>query len=121
MMDPITLILTALAGGISAGITNSIGTEVSNAYADLRGKVVARLGGKRELVEAYEAAPTGQSARDLAERLQGGDSVDVATLQAAAARLLALLEPKGTTVHVDASHAQGVYIGDHGVQKNEFH
>lgn len=59
-MDPITLIVTALAAGAALGLKDSASAAVQDAYAGLKALVRKRLAGRQdaELVLArYEQAP----------------------------------------------------------------
>ena len=59
-MDPITLIVTALAAGATLGVTETVSSAVNDAYASLRALVRKRFAGgpTAELVLArHETAP----------------------------------------------------------------
>jgi hypothetical protein len=45
-MDPITLIVTALAAGAALGVTDTASAMVKDAYAGLKALVRKRLGGR---------------------------------------------------------------------------
>ncbi len=59
-MDPITLIVTALAAGAASGVTDTASSAVRDAYASLKALVRKRFAGRQagELVLAeHESAP----------------------------------------------------------------
>ena len=123
-MEPVTLVVTALVAGATAGITNTASTVISDAYQGLKTLVIALLGrhGTREQTGQQlidNASASEQDKTVLAELLARTD-VDEATTQAAQ-RLLDLLEAhKAAKFTVDASQAKGVVIGDHSTQHNTF-
>ena len=45
-MDPITLIVTALASGAALGVTDTASSAVKDAYAELKALVKKRLAGR---------------------------------------------------------------------------
>jgi hypothetical protein len=124
-MDPITLIVTALAAGTALGVQDTASTMVKDAYASLKALVRRRLGGDpgTDLVLArHEQAPETWQAPLMAELSQAGADGDQ-ELIAAAQALLDLLEKAGTRAGkytVDVRGAQGVQIGDHNRQDNVF-
>jgi hypothetical protein len=114
-MDPITLIVTALAAG-----AESASSAVKDAYASLKALVRKRLVGQpdAELVLArHEQAPETWQAPLAAVLGDAGADRD-ADLVAAAQALLRAVDPGKYTV--DARGAQGVQIGDHNRQDNVF-
>ncbi len=131
VMEPITLILTALAAGGTAGALDSLKDEakeaVKAAYGKLRGLVGKRfrdtgvVNGEAVLAE-YEADPESFEkglGRKLAEADAGGDE----DLLAAADALLKLVNQQGGKAgkyNVTISGSQGVQVGDHGTQTNTF-
>lgn len=124
-MDPITLIVTALAAGAAAGLKDTATSAVKDAYAGLRDLVRRKFGdrqaGTTALVQ-HERAPEVWQA-PLAAELQAAGAgrdhqlIDVAT------RLMSLLDEAGARAgkyEVDARGAQGVQIGDGNEQSNMF-
>jgi hypothetical protein len=124
-MDPITLIVTALAAGAALGITDTASTAVKDAYADLKALVRKRLGGRQdaELVLAkHEQAPETWREPLMAELAEAGADRD-RDLTAAARALLDLAgEAGGQTgkYTVDARGVSGMQIGDYNTQSNVF-
>jgi hypothetical protein len=124
-VDPITLIVTALAAGAAMGVQDTASTMVKDAYASLKALVQRRLGGDpgTDLVLArHEQAPETWQAPLKAELAQAGADNDH-DLIAAAQALLDLVDEAGTRAGkytVDVRGAQGVQIGDHNRQDNVF-
>lgn len=125
-MDPITLIVTALAAGAVSGIAESASSAVKDAYASLKALVRKRLAGRpdAELVLArHEQAPETWQAPLAAVLGEAGADRDN-DLVAAAQALLRLVDTAGARAGkytVDVRGAQGVQVGDRNRQDNVFH
>ena len=123
-MDPVSLIVTALAAGAGQGITDTASAAVKDAYASLKARVRKRLGGgpSAELVLAkHEQAPETWQAPLMAELADSGAGDDRDLIAAAQALLDLLGETAGRGKYaVDARGAQGVQVGDHNRQDNVF-
>lgn len=124
-MDPITLIVTALAAGAALGAQDTVSAMVKDAYNGLKDLVKRRLGGGpgAELVLArHEQVPETWQAPLMAELAEAGADGD-RDLIAAAQALLDLVggaEGRPGKFTVDVRGAQGVQIGDHNRQDNVF-
>ena len=124
-MDPITLIVTALAAGAALGVQDTASPMIKDAHASLKALVTKRLGGGpgAELVLAkHEQAPETWQAPLMAELAETGADGD-RDLIAAAQALLDLVGDVGGRAGkytVDVRGAQGVQIGDHNRQDNVF-
>jgi hypothetical protein len=124
-MDPITLIVTALAAGAALGLTDTASSAIKDAYAGLKALVKKRLGEsqKAEIVLAgHEQAPDTWQAPLMAELEQAGARND-SGLVAAAQALMHLVDEAGGQAGkdaVDVRGAQGVQIGDRNTQHNVF-
>jgi hypothetical protein len=124
-MDPITLIVTALAAGAALGVKDTASAMVTDAYAGLKALVKKRLGGGpgAELVLArHEQAPETWQAPLMAELAETGADGD-RDLIAAAQTLLDLVgeaDGRAGKYTADVRGAQGVQIGDHNRQDNVF-
>ncbi len=123
-MDPITLIVTALAAGAALGVQDTAAAMVKDVYASLKALVRRRLGGDpgAEMVLArHEQAPETWHAPLMAELARAGAEGD-GDLIAAAKALLDLVGKAGEAgkYAVDVRGAQGVQIGDHNRQDNVF-
>ncbi len=123
-MDPITLIVTALAAGAALGVQDTASAMVKDAYASLKALVRRRLGGDpgAELVlTRHEHAPETWQAPLMAELARAGADGDGDLIAAAKALLDLAGEAGGAGKYtVDARGAQGVQIGDRNRQDNVF-
>jgi hypothetical protein len=123
-MDPITLIVTALAAGAASGTADAASAAVKDAYASLKALVTKRLGGRAgaELVlSRHEVAPEVWR-EPLAAELAGAAADRDADLVRAARVLLELAGQASSGKYtVDVRGAQGVQVGDHARQSNVFH
>jgi RIP homotypic interaction motif len=124
-MDPVTLIVTALAAGAASALQDGASAAVKDAYARLRALVERRFANrpKGELVlTEHEAAPQTWEAPLAAELSAAGAEQDVA-LVAAAQALMRLVDEAGSRSGkylVAVRDSQGVQIGDHNTQTNTF-
>ena len=124
-MDPVTVIVTALAAGAASALQDGVSAAVKDAYARLRALVTKQFADrpKAELVLAeHEAAPQTWEA-PLAAELSAVGAEGNANLVAAAQALMNLVDEAGSrsgkyliTVH----GSQGVQVGDHNTQTNTF-
>jgi hypothetical protein len=123
-MDPITLIVTALAAGAAQGMMDSASAMVKDAYASLKARVKKKLGGRpgAEVVLAkHEQAPETWQAPLVAELAEAGADRDHELIAAAKALLDLIGEAGGAGKYtVGVRGAQGVQIGDHNRQDNVF-
>jgi hypothetical protein len=124
-MDPITLIVTALAAGAALGTQDTVSAMVKDAYAGLKTLVKKRLSGRpdAELVLArHEQAPETWRAPLMAELAEIGADGDRDLITAAKALLDLVGDTQGRAgkYTADVRGAQGVQIGDHNRQDNVF-
>ena len=128
-MEPITLLVTALAAGASAGAIDALKDNAKEAagaaYARLRGlarkRVAGRLDGELAL-ERQEAAPQKWEAV-LADELAAAGAANDAELMAAAKALMELIDQAGAKsgkYNVTIKDSKGVQVGDGNVQINSF-
>jgi hypothetical protein len=124
-MDPVTLIVTALAAGAASALQDGASAAVKDAYARLRAAVRRRLAGRPDaevVLARYEAAPQTWQApltAELSEAGAGGDG----DLAAAAQALMELVDAAGARAGkyaVVVSGSQGVQVGDRNTQANTF-
>ncbi|MGY1668951.1 hypothetical protein [Geodermatophilus sp. SYSU D00696] len=127
-MDPVTLIVAALAAGASAGVTDTVSQGIKDAYAGLKTLVLRRVkdvpAGEVAVVEHAKDPDTW--AAPLAKKLSdAGAGTDPRVIEAAT-RLLQLTDPDGSragnyTVNIAATGDRsiaahtihgGVYTGD---------
>jgi hypothetical protein len=124
-VDPVTLIVTALAAGAASALQDGASAAVKDAYARLRAAVRKRLAGRTdgELVLArHEGAPQTWQA-PLAEELSESGAGEDAGVTAAAQALMELLDVAGSQAGkyaVVVSGSQGVQVGDRSTQTNTF-
>lgn len=128
-MDPVTLIVTALAAGASSGAVDALKDSAKDAakaaYAKLRGLAGKRVEGNpgAELALAeHEADPKNWEA-SLGAKLAQAGAGDDAELVAAAQALMDIVDQAGAKVgkyNVTVSNSKGVQVGDHGFQVNTF-
>jgi hypothetical protein len=128
-MDPITLIVTALAAGASAGVIDALKDNAKDAaraaYARLRGLVGKRVAGDpgaQLALAEHEADPKTWEAPLSVKLAQAGAAGD-ADLVAAAQALMDLIDQAGAKsgkYNVTIKDAKGVQVGDHGYQVNTF-
>jgi hypothetical protein len=128
-MDPITLIVTALAAGASSGAISALQDDVQAAakaaYSQLRGLVTTRVAGQpgAELVLAQYEDDPGSWEPPLVKMLTDADAASDHNLLAVAGALLELADAVGAAegkYQVTISGSQGVQVGDHNVQVNRF-
>jgi hypothetical protein len=124
-MDPVTLILTALAAGTALGVKDTASLAVKDAYEGLKALVKRRFAGREdgELVLArYEKSPDTWK-EPMAAELTATEAGSDADLVVAAQTLMRLLDEAGSqagkyNVLVQGGH--GVQVGDHNTQHNTF-
>lgn len=124
-MDPVTLIVTALAAGAASALQDDAREAVKAAYVRLRFKLKKRFSGRRvgELALAeFEAAPDMWEPQLRAE-LAATDAADDPDLVDAAQALMGLVDQAGARAGkyvVSIRGGQGVQVGDHNTQINRF-
>lgn len=128
-MESVTLILTALAAGTSAGALDALKDDakekVMAAYGRLHGLVKRRVSGRPhgELALAeYESAPQKWEGLLTAELTEAGAAQDD-DLVAAAKALLELIDQsraKSGKYNVTIKDSDGVQVGDGNFQVNKF-
>ena len=129
-MDPITLIVTALAAGAAAGAIDGLKDTAKDAtkalYAKLRGlahqRVAARPDGELALAR-YETAPDTWKPVLTAELTEAG-AADDTELLAVAKQLMELVDRAGASAgkyNVSVTGGQGIQIGDGGTQTSTFY
>lgn len=124
-MDPVTLIVSALAAGAASALQDDAKEAVKDAFARLRTLVKDRLAGRQggEFVLAqHEQAPDIYEKPLEHELEQSGAATDSA-LVSAAQELMKLLDEQGTAAGkyvVTVKDSSGVQVGDHNTQVNNF-
>lgn len=124
-MEPVSLIVAALAAGALAGSENIATKAVIDAYSGLRTLVRRRFSGRPSGVVAmqqHELKPMQWGPALEAELVEARVDMDTEVV-GAAERLMALLDPTGTRhgkYSVDMRGAKGVQLGDNNYQVNKF-
>ena len=124
-MEPVTLIVAALAAGAAAGAQDTATDAVKDAYNGLKSLVRRRLAGRSDgaqVLERHEAAPEEWRPRLEAELVEADAGADPAAVDAAR-HLMALLNGPGDNsarYRMDFRGAQGVQHGHGNVQVNNF-
>ena len=124
-MDPVTLILTALAAGAALGARDTASSAVQDAYGGLKALVKKRLAGRLDgelALSRFEQAPDMWQSPLVAELRAVGAGND-ADLMAAAVELMRLADAAGSQAgkySVQVCGGQGVQVGDHNTQRNAF-
>ena len=124
-MDPFTVIVTALVAGAAAGGKDAASTAVKDAYVALRNRVRIRTNHDTDVesaIEANEVSP-GSNTAGLEKVLRQHSLSDDSELKTTAALLISsvgcgTIEDAGNFINLN--HAQGVQIGNHGTQHNNF-
>ena len=124
-MDPVTLIVTALAAGAASALQDGTSAAVKDAYGRLKALVTRRFAGraKAELVLAEHQAAPQTWEKPLAAELSAAGADSDADLVAAARALMDLVDAAGSRAGkyvVTVRDSQGVQVGDHGTQTNIF-
>jgi hypothetical protein len=124
-MDPVTLIVTALAAGAASALQDGTSAAVKDAYVRLKALVTRRFAGraKAELVLAEHQAAPQTWEKPLAEELSAVGAESDADLVAAAQALMSLVDEAGSRggkYVVTVRDSQGVQVGDHNTQTNIF-
>jgi RIP homotypic interaction motif len=124
-MDPVTLIVTALAAGAASALQDGTSAAVKDAYARLKALVTRRFAGraKAELVLAEHQAAPQTWERPLAAELSAAGAESDAELVVAAQALMNLVDEAGSRAGkylVTVQDSQGVQVGDHNTQTNIF-
>lgn len=123
-MDPVTLVMGALAAGAASGLGESATSAIRRAYRELRELVRARLVGApaEAALEHFESDPHARTG-ELTEVLAKSGAANEEAVLAAARQLMALIDPAGTRAGkyvVQLQEGQGVQVGDGNTQTNTF-
>ena len=116
-MDPISLIIAALAAGAIAGVKDTAGQTVKDAYAGLKALIRRRFVGNTEAEAALgqlEQQPEADQA-PLAQHLQAAGAADDEEIVRAAQALLKEADPTGARAgkyHVRITGGKGIVVGD---------
>jgi hypothetical protein len=124
-MDPVSMIVAALAAGAASGLTDAAGSAVRDAYQALRASLKRFFASDQVAETALEQHARNPQAWEgaLRDSVQQTGAHRDGNIIAEAQKLLQLVDPDGARTgkyHVNASHAQGVQIGDGDTQYNRF-
>jgi hypothetical protein len=118
VMDPVSLIVAALAAGASAALKDTAGQAVKDAYAGLKSLLKRKLANKppaQEVIEQHEKAPDAWR-RPLENELNQASVGDDEEIVRSAQQLHALLDPAGAQAgkyNVTITGGKGIVVGDH--------
>lgn len=124
-MDPVTLIVAALAAGAATGVGDSASNAIKDGYQGLKQLVAAWFGGRRAAevaLDEHEADPDTWR-EPLARELEASGAAADPEVLAAAQQLLTSIDAEGARAGkytIDLRGAQGVQAGDRNVQHNQF-
>jgi hypothetical protein len=124
-MDPISLIIAALAAGASAGLKDTAGDAVKDGYSALKALVLRRFKDDRDAeaqVEAVERDPEADHAA-LGQRLASAGAGADEELVRKARDLLETIDPAGARIgkyNVQVTGGKGVVVGDHATVTQTF-
>jgi hypothetical protein len=124
-MDPVTLIVMALAAGAASAPQEDAKVAVKAAYARLRDILKRRFSGRQvgELALAEHEAALAMWEPQLRAELAATGAENDPDLVDAAQALLSLVDPAGARsgkYYVSIRGSQGVQVGDHNTQTNTF-
>jgi hypothetical protein len=124
-MDPVTLIVTALAAGAASALQDDAKGVVGAALTRLRALVKKRLSGQpgAEVVLAKHERKPELYAEPLADELTESGAGEDAELVSAAQDLMKLVDAGGAAAGkyvVSVRDSSGVQIGDNNSQVNNF-
>jgi hypothetical protein len=116
-MDPISLIIAALAAGAIAGVKDTAGQAVSDAYAGLKALIRRRFAGNREAEVALDQSQRQPEADQpqLAQHLQAAGAAGDEELIRAAQEVLKQADPAGARAgkyDVHITGGKGIVVGD---------
>jgi hypothetical protein len=118
-MDPISLIVAALAAGAIAGVKDTGGQAVKDAYAGLKGLLRRRFAGNGDaeavLDQSGHQPGADQVQAQLAQHLRAAAAARDTELIEAAQAVLRLTDPAGTSAGKDEVHitgGKGIVVGD---------
>jgi hypothetical protein len=124
-MEPISIIMAALAAGAAAGATEVASQAIKDAYEGLKALVLKRFEGKpaaeTALVEYEQDADTWE--KPLQKSLVEAGADKEQEIVDAAQKVLQLVQPQQVAkgkYNVQIGTAQGVVIGDHATVEQRF-
>jgi hypothetical protein len=118
MMDPVTLILAAIAAGVASGATETVSQAVQDGYTGLKQLLTARFVGHPKAAQTlaeHEADPDTYE-KPLAKQLQETRADQDGEILAAAEAVLKAADQAGvkTKYQIMVTGGKVGIIGDHG-------
>jgi hypothetical protein len=116
-MDPVSLIVTALATGASAALTDTATQAVKDAYAGLKSLLKRKLSGNASAqvaIDKHAEAPDVWE-KPLEAELRASRAAQDEEIVRSAQRILELLDAKGAAAgkyNVTITGGKGVVVGD---------
>src|SRR5689334_6395674 len=126
IMDPVTLILTALAAGAAAAAKDTASQAIKDAYSGLKAIVQRRFTGQPQAGIALQHHEADQDTwkKPLEKSLTDNGAAQDPEIVAKAQRILQLVHPEqyaqGKFNVQTTGTVQGQQIGDYGTQHNVF-
>jgi hypothetical protein len=116
-MDPISIIVAAVAVGAIAGVKDTAGQVVKDAYAGLKALLYRRFAGNREAEAALDRSEhlIGADQAQLAQHLRAAGAADDPELVTAAQAVLRRADPAGARAgkyDVRITGGKGIVVGD---------
>jgi hypothetical protein len=117
-MDPVSLIVAALAAGASTGLKDAAGEAIKDAYDGLKSLLKRKLGDQpaaEVAIDKHEEAPEVWE-KPLQDELGKSGVADDEEVVRSAQKLLALVDPAGARAgkyNVTITGGKGIVVGDH--------
>jgi hypothetical protein len=124
VVEPVSLIVAALAAGALKGAGETATAAVKDAYTALKNAVAARFAGnpRAELALQEHAEDPETNEKPLAKQVEQSGAATDPRIVELAQELMRLLDADGTKAGTyDLRGAQGVQVGDRNTQTNTFH
>ncbi len=122
-MDPVAVVVTALAAGASAGGSRAASADVRVAYKRLRAAVIASIGDEQLGADVFKDIERHPERTDvvLLKILHGRRHLLETGILDFAERLIDLLDRSGRVGYaIGVRGVSGVQVGDHNTQLNTF-
>ncbi len=123
IMDPVTLIIAALAAGASKGLTDAAATAIGDSYQQFKAAIMKRLAGHpkaESTLKDYLDDPDTYEKPMIKQVTDAQLDTDDQILRLAAA-VLENSDPAGAQVGkyiIDMRHVRNAQAGDHNTQHN---
>lgn len=117
-MDPVSLIVAALAAGASTALKDTAAEAVKDAYAGLKSLLTRKLGDEpaaQVAIDKYEESPDVWE-KPLEEEIKKSGVADDEEVVRAAQKLMEVVDPAGALAgkyNVNISGGKGIVVGDH--------